>query len=263
MDRAGPIFIAVGTDVDTLPTIADLEAAVSAANPHWQSWGQYLDARFGDDWQDPVATPEQLETITAESMLSYYQRRLGTVDEMVIAVAGDADAAEVDRLAHHYIGTLPAREPDTFANRHRPVPQGVIQREIPVGADESGIIEIHYEAELEVNPAVRVNTDVVGAILDERLRLFREESGGSHIAQTYLDAELVPRQAVYTWGIVTVGPEEVDEARAAVLEILADRYGGGDRIEIILRPASGQEGPEAAAAPCWQGGCRPVSRHAR
>ncbi len=214
---------------------ATIRTNLAATNPYWRVWVQYLDARFGDDWHDPVATPEQLETITAESMLSYYQRRLDTVDDMVIAVAGDVDAAELDRLAHHYIGTLPAREPDTFANRHRPVPAGVIQREIPVSAGESGIIEMHYEVEMEVTPAVRINTDVVGEILDERLRLYRRQLGGSYIANVHVDAELVPRQAVYSWVIVTVAPGAVDAARAVVLQALADLATNGPTPEEVAR----------------------------
>ena len=113
-----------------------------------------------------MATPEQLASMSAESLLDLYQRRLGDVDDLVVAVVGDVDAEVVERLARHYIGTLPAGDADTYVDRHRPFPEGVTRRDITVGPEMSAILEISHEAELPVTPSVRVNAHMLRVILD-------------------------------------------------------------------------------------------------
>ena len=88
---------------------AAIRTQLAEVHPSWQAWVAYNEARFDPAWYRPVATPEQLATMSPESLLDLYQRRLGDVDDMVVAVVGDTDAEVVERLARHYIGTLPRR----------------------------------------------------------------------------------------------------------------------------------------------------------
>ena len=207
---------------------ARIRTQLAEVNPAWQAWVAYNEARFGLEWHRPVATREQLDAMSAESLLDLYRRRLGDVDDLLVAVVGDVDAEVVERLARHYIGTLPAGEADTFVDRHRPFPEGVTRREIPDGPETSAVLEMSHEAELPVTPAVRVNAHVLRILLDERLlQQVREELGASYVVYSRITPALIPKPTVYSDVVVTVDDEGLEDAHATVLAILADLVANG------------------------------------
>ena len=67
---------------------ARIRTQLAEVNPAWQAWMAYSEARYGLEWYRPVATPDQLASMTAESLLEPYQRRLGDVDDLLVAVVG-------------------------------------------------------------------------------------------------------------------------------------------------------------------------------
>ena len=207
---------------------ARIRTQLAEVNPAWQAWVAYNDARYGLEWHRPVATLEQLASMSAESLLDLYQRRLGDVDDLLVAVVGDVDAEVVERLARHYIGTLPAGEADTFVDRHRPFPEGVTRRDIPEGPETSATLEIRHEAELPVTPSTRVNAHLLRIILDERLlKEVREELGASYVAAVAISSSQLPRPTVYSRVVITVDAEYVEEAHTTALSILADLASNG------------------------------------
>ena len=207
---------------------ARIRTQLAEVNPAWQAWVAYNEARFGLEWHRPVATHEQLASMTAESLLDLYERRLGDVDDLLVAVVGDVDAGVVERLARHYIGTLPAGEADTFVDRHRPFPEGLTRRDIPVGPEVSAVLEISHEAELPLTPSARVNAHVLRVLLDERLlKQIREELGGSYVASVTITPALTPRPKVYSDIVITVDAEGLEDAHATALSILADLVANG------------------------------------
>ena len=211
---------------------ARIRTSLAEANPAYKAWVAYSDARFGLEWHRPVATPEQLAAMSAESLLEMYQRRFGDVDDLVVAVVGDVDAEVVERLARHYIGTLPAGDPDTYVDRHRPFPAGVTRRDIPVGPEMSAVLEISHEAKLPVNPSTRVNAHVLRVILDGRLvQQVREELGASYVAYSTISTAIIPRPTVYSDIVVTADAARLEDAHATVLSILADLVANGPTAE--------------------------------
>ena len=209
-----------------------IRTSFAEVNPAWQAWVAYNEARFGTEWHHPYATREQLATLSAETFLSYYQERLGEVDDMMLAVVGDTSAAEVERLARHYIGTLPAGDPDTFVHRRRPAPTELVRREIPVTADMSAVLEMYHDAEVSYSPSVRVNADVLESILNDRLdRFVRDELGASYVAGVSVQTILTPRPAVYSNLFYTVDADGYDDAYSRVVEILADLVANGPTAE--------------------------------
>ena len=207
---------------------AAIRTQLAEVYPAWQAWVAYNEARYGLEWHRPVATQEQLASMTAESLLDLYTRRLADVDDMVVAVVGDVDAEVVERLARHYIGTLPAGEPDTYVDRHRPFPTGLVRREIPVSAEESAVMEMSYETEIQVTPSLRVNAHVLRVILDNRLTLLvREELGASYITEVSIGPAFAPRPTVYSSIVFTADAAGLDDAHARALSILADLVANG------------------------------------
>ena len=207
---------------------ATIRTALAEVRPAWQAWVAYNEVRFGLEWHRPVATREQLSTMSPASLLDIFQRRLGDVDDMVVAVVGDVDAEVVERLARHYIGTLPAGEDDTFVNRHRPFPEGLTRREIPVGADMSAVLEISHEAEIEITPSSRVNAYVLRILLDNLLFLLvREELGASYVAGVTINPAFLPTHNLYSHINVTSDGPRLDSIHNRVLSILEDLVADG------------------------------------
>ena len=202
--------------------------SLAEVNPAWQAWVAYNEARFDEAWHRPVATREQLASLTSETLLSLYQRRLGDVDDMVVAVVGDVDSAVVERLARHYIGTLPAGADDTYADRRPPAPEGVVRREVVVGEEMSAVLEIYHEAEGAVTPPASVNADVLRVILRDRLvRLVREELGATYVTFVSLNHIFAPRPALLSEILLTSDPERLEEIHSTTLSILGDMVANG------------------------------------
>ena len=93
-------------------------------DPRWQAAVAYYEARYGNTWHRVIATREELESLTPQRLVAMYQSRLGSVDDLVVAVVGDTDVSVIERLARHYIGTLPAGEATPTSTADRPCPLG-------------------------------------------------------------------------------------------------------------------------------------------
>ncbi|MDE0600816.1 MAG: insulinase family protein [bacterium] len=209
-----------------------IRTSFAEVNPAWKAWVAYNEARFGAEWHHPYATREQLATLSAETFLSYYQERLGEVDDMMLAVVGDTSAAEVERLARHYIGTLPAGDSDTFVDRHRPAPTELVRREIPVTADMTAVLQMYHDVEVSASPSVRVNGRVLESILDDRLtRFVRQELGASYVAGVSIQTGLTPRPTFFSNVFFTVDADGYEAAYNRVLSILADLVANGPTAE--------------------------------
>ena len=197
-------------------------------DPRWQAAIAYLEARYGNSWHRAVANLEELESLTPQRLLAMYQSRLGSVDDLVVAVVGDTDVSVIERLARHYIGTLPAGEADTYVNRRPPMPTGLVQRQVKVGEGESAVLEIYQEAEIEVTPLRAVAADVLSTALSERLFLtIREELGASYSAGAAVDGNTAPSQFFDSVVYATLDPSRHDEIYSTVLAILADVAANG------------------------------------
>ena len=209
-----------------------VRTSFAEVNPAWQAWVAYNEARFGAEWHHPVATREQLATLSPETFLSLFRERLGKVDDMVLAVVGDTSAEDVERLARHYIGTLPAGDPDTYVDRHRHAPTELVRREIPITADMSAVLQMYHDIVVSDYPSARVNARVLDVVLNDRLfRLVREELGASYVAGVVIQTVLTPRLTVYSDLFYTVDADGYGAAYNRVLSILADLVANGPTAE--------------------------------
>ncbi len=212
---------------DALHT-AETRLARSERDPRWQAAIAYLEERYGNTWHRAIASRTEIDSLTPQGLLAMYQSRLGSVDDMVVAVTGDIDAAAIERLARHYIGTLPASESDTYINRQPPMPTGVVQRQVTVGEGESAVLEIYNEAEMEVTPLTAVAADVLGTAMSERVFLvIREELGASYVAGAAVDSSSLPGHFFDSVVFATLDPSRYDEIHTTMLDILADVAANG------------------------------------
>ena len=207
---------------------AERSASLAETDPGWQAWVAYNEARYGETWYRPVATREQLESISAPQLLSMYQSRLESVDDLIVAVVGDTDVSVIERLARHYIGTLPAGESDTYANRRPPMPGDLVRRHIQLEQGESAVLEIYHEAEIPVTPLGSVAANVLETALSERLFLvIREELGASYTAAALIDTVDAPSHVFDSLVYVTADPDRFEEIYSTVLSIVGDVAANG------------------------------------
>ncbi len=212
---------------DALHT-AETRLELAGRDPRWRAAIAYLEARYGDTWHRAIASREEIDSLTRPRLLDMYRSRLGSVDDLVVAVVGDIDASVIERLAQHYIGTLPAGEADTYVDRRRPFPVGLAQRQVKVGEGESAVLEIYHEADLEVTPLRAVAADVLTTALSERLTLvIREELGASYVAGAAIDGNTAPSQFFDSAVYASLDPTRYDEIYATMQDILADVAANG------------------------------------
>ena len=202
---------------------AERRTSLAEVNPDWQAWVAYIEARYGLAWHRPVATREQLASLTPDALLAIFKDRLTSVDDMVVAVVGDVDVEEIGRLARQYIGTLPAGDSETYINHRPPMTEEVVRREVTVDEGESAVLEVYHESVKSVTPLGSVAATVLETALSERLFLVvREELGASYSARAIIDPVAAPVEGYESLVYVTLDPERFDEIHAAVMAIVDD-----------------------------------------
>ncbi|MXZ16449.1 MAG: hypothetical protein F4Y76_13205 [Acidimicrobiales bacterium] len=197
--------------------------------PQWISELALLDAQYrGSPWYQFIATQDQIDATTGDSLLGLYRARLSDVDDLLVAVVGDIDRATVADLAARYIGTLPVGADDTFTDHNLGFPAGVQRITIPVEADSgSAGLDIVYGAETALTTEALVLADVTSAVIDDLLvGRVREELGDTYS----VGASVSPDDATGRWTarISATGPSEgLDASHAAITETLAGLIANG------------------------------------
>ena len=210
--------------------VGDIIASLSVSDPDWQEALAYLEARHGEafGWFDLVAPPETLDTLTPESLLGIYQQRIAGVDDLVVVIVGDVGRDVVEQMARTYVGTLPAGEPDSYANRRPPEPDGIVRREVVLGPDvQSTSATYYYEASIEVSPATQVAVDLLDVILDDRLvDDVREDLGDSYVAAVSMGLSITPEPRISSEVFASGDPERMPRIEAELARILDGMQAG-------------------------------------
>ena len=204
--------------------------SLAGTDPSWRSYLAYIDARFPDDpWQQAVPSQDQLRAMTTESMLDLYERRLASVDDLIVAVVGDVDEDVVQFLARQYVGTLPAGEPDTFVDRWATEPSGILDRTVLLDNDvaDASVLVVH-EHDMEVTVGLQVRAAVLETIINGRLFLtIREDLGASYGGFASLSSSYVPRHGISSYIDASGDPTRVTEIRDVIVAELADLVANG------------------------------------
>lgn len=216
--------------------VGDILVSLAESSPDWMTWIASIEARHPDsfEWFNPIASPEVLAALTPESLLDRYLRRLGDVDDLLVAVVGDIDRDTVALMARRYIGTLPAGEADTFVNRRSAEPAGVVRREVVLPPDtQSTGVEIYFEVPRdEVDVALDVAAAALATILDARLvAQVREDIGATYSAGTRVSPVLTPEPGVSGLIRASGDPQYIEQIQVTIVEILADLAANGPTLD--------------------------------
>ncbi len=229
--------------------------ASSQADPLFIAELALLDAQYqGSEWHQMIATQDQIDSVTKQTLRRLYEARLSDVDDLTVVFVGDIDRDTVADLAARYIGTLPAGEADTFVNRQPPFPAGVDRITVPVAAGGGNAgFDIFFGAESAITAESLVAADIVSTIVRELLsERVREELGDAYSTSAFI----MPSEATGTWtarisstgssaglergheqvlailtGLISDGPAERDLQQA--IEVLSDNYAFESNFDIV------------------------------
>ncbi|NNE94867.1 MAG: hypothetical protein HKN24_02455, partial [Acidimicrobiales bacterium] len=198
--------------VQNRPQVAANQALTDALN------GGNLD-------RNPLLDRAELDTLTPDLALDLYRQRMQGVDDLVLVVVGDVGQGAVEDLARRYIGTIPARQSDTFADLVDPRQPGVITVEETAGpAGGAGILTMLFTTPTAYNDVDRVHAQILQAVMEERLfTKIREQLGASYnggsASVSFIDEPDAESQLFIN---VAGDPDRLDEIRTTLLGELTD-----------------------------------------
>lgn len=195
------------------------------SDPQTLSIIELFDARYGgSEWPRIVPDLAAVQDAQPEDALEVYTDRLGKVDDLVVAIAGDVDGAVIADLFERYIGTLPAGEPDEHIDLWPDPPSQVIERSVSSGEGAAGAgVDFLFTTAVDVDERTTLVTEIVSNII--RSRLFdsvREELGASYGASVFVSATDRPDEVVETFVLASGDPDRLDLIRDAVLDAVLD-----------------------------------------
>lgn len=183
--------------------------------------------------------PPALDSLTRERALDIYRQRFSTVDDLVVALVGDARTSDVADLAARYLGTLPAGPSGSWSDV-RPGPLTDIARsEIVVGSGEAtGAVAVLYPSEAEIDAVARIELRLLQGILNTRLfEEVREELGASYGGFIELQPRDSPTEGVDALFYANIDPDrsqEVLDVMVAEATDLAENGPTEDELERAL-----------------------------
>jgi len=209
---------------------AETSARSAETDPQTLSIAELFNARYGESGYPRVLTDgDLLDTFTAADALSVYQDRLGSVDDLVVAVVGDLDGDVVEELFERYVGSLPAGEPGSYVDLWPSPPDDVVALSVTAGNDDAGAgVDFLFTAEVAVNN----RTDLTAMILERvvNARLFdtvREDLGATYGARVFVSPETRPDEVVELYILASGDPERLDLITETILETVQDLAANG------------------------------------
>ena len=195
------------------------------SDPQTLSIIELFDARYGgSEWPRIVPDLAAVQAARPDDALRVYSDRLGKVDDLVVAVAGDVDDLVVAELFERYIGSLPSGESDIHVDLWPDPPTTVIERSVSAGEGAAGAgVDFLFSSSVDVDERTTLMTEIVNNII--RSRLFdsvREELGASYGASVFVSANDRPDEVVETLVLASGDPDRLDLIRDAVLEAVLD-----------------------------------------
>jgi predicted Zn-dependent peptidase len=164
-----------------------------------------------------IGAPSTLAGVKATTIRAY-MKRLYTAGNIVLAVAGDFDAAEVERELNALFSGLPAgceaTSPDTnaYAPRYRSKVKEIEQSHICMGVKGVALEDDRYYSLMMLN-------NIMGGSMSARLfQNIREQKGLAY--SVYSSVSSFTNDGIYSI-YAAVGHDKVKEAVAAILDELA------------------------------------------
>ncbi len=197
----------------------------AAIDPSSLSTIAMLDARYGSDpYQVLIPDIDAIDSLSAEDALAVYTERLGKVDDLVVAVAGDIAPNTAIELFRTYVGTLPSGPDDVFEDRWLDPPTSVVELNVSAGSDSAGAgVDFLFTAVRPVDDRAELTIELVSNVLQARLfEAVREDLGATYGGSVFAAGTIVPEQLIETFVVVNGDPERLDLIEEVVLAEIQD-----------------------------------------
>jgi zinc protease len=197
------------------------------------------DVLYDGDPRFAVA-PSDLSDLTEAEAVDVYQQRLGGVDDLVVAIVGDFERETIEELADAYLGTLPARSPDTWTDARPALITDAARRDLVVGSGEAtGAVSVLYPSELRVDATTQIELMVLEQILDARLfDELRERLGATYGGFVTATPRWAPTEGVELLLFANVDPTRVEEVLTVMVTETKDLAANGPTPEELERARS-------------------------
>ena len=178
-----------------------------------QARAAYASARFGDDeYFRIMPTDDEIGAMSADGLLKLYSDRFVGTDDLVVALTGNVANSRVRELSKSYVGTLPARTPDSGVDRRPPHPDGPTRMEVTADTLAESGLEHHFELPTDLSPKLVATSDVLTAILNEHLvQWVREDLGQTYAVYIRSFPQYRPVPSLYAY-ISATGPSDAMSA---------------------------------------------------
>jgi zinc protease len=169
-------------------------------------------ARFGNDIRFGALPPkEDLATLTGERMSKTWAAEFGNASGWVYSLTGDFTAAEGERIARTYFGTLPGTKRSATAARYPTRPDKVVTQTIKTGTGDKGVIATTFNESVENDEQMRLNSLILEKVLYQRLfEAIREQAGATYTPDVSVARMRFPVVEVETSIRISGDPKKAD-----------------------------------------------------
>jgi zinc protease len=169
-------------------------------------------ARFGNDIRFGALPPkEDLDTLSGERMKKTWAAEFGNASGWVYSLTGDFTAAEGERIARTYFGTLPGTKRSATAVAYPTRPDKVVTETIKTGTGDKGVIATTFSETVANDEQMRLNSLILEKVLYQRLfEAIREQAGATYTPDVSVARMRFPVVEVETSIRISGDPKKAD-----------------------------------------------------
>ena len=212
---------------------AKAQATYFETDPNGAAFVALFDARYGSTGYHLLSPDvDMVDATSPAEALALFEERFGTVDDLIVAIAGDIDLDTIVELSEVYLANLPEGPDDTWRDVTEAPPQGVVTRTVGAGVGGSGAgFNLLFTLPGEPNDQDRAAATLLQTILGERFfNTIREELGASYGGGSAFASVADPDEpGIELFISIDADPDRLDEVHARVLAELADVAAGIDQ----------------------------------
>jgi zinc protease len=188
-----------------------------------------VDVLYGDTLRRGPLPLEQIEQFDSERALAIYRDRFGDMSDFTFTFVGNADEAEIRRLAQRYLGALPGGGRQENGRDVAPMQwSDVVELTVVRGQEEQSLVQLVFAGPISVTQQSEVQMEALEALLTIRLRDdLREARSGIYTPFVSSSLSIVPTPQYEMWVEFGADPNRVDELVGALFDQIADLQENG------------------------------------
>jgi zinc protease len=167
-------------------------------------------------------TPATFAEIDARKALDFYRDRFADAGDFTFAFVGNVDTVTLKPLVERYLASLPTRaRKETFVDRDRGAPRGVIQRTVRKGVEPKANTIMMFTGGCRYSPETRFRMRALTALMQIKLtESLREKLGGTYSPSVNGGCDREPKQEYAVQIGFGSSPENTDVLYRASLALI-------------------------------------------